>query len=204
MRHLIAIVFALLAMVAVAHANEPDLLHQVVAQLGQHAQVRAAFTQTRENPALAQPQVSRGQLLFVTGQGMLWQVQAPYVETIALTHGRSSRVDEQGHPLSASSDRGVAQVSQMLDGLLAGQPDDALRQFSVEAEGSLQQWTLRFTPRQSRMARVLRKIELRGDTFLQKIQVDMQSGESTHIQFVETRDAGPLTVPEQRALGMPP
>lgn len=204
MRRLIATVAVWLAVFSCAHAADADLLKHVLAQLAQHAQVRASFTQTRENPALAQPQVSQGQLLFVTGHGMLWQVVSPYAETMALTRGRATRVDAMGRAVSTGNDRGVAQVSQMLDGLLAGQQDEALRQFSVEAEGSLQQWTLRFTPRQSRMARVLRKIELQGDAFLQVIRVDMQSGESTDIRFDQTRDAGPLSEPERLALGMPP
>lgn len=204
MRRVIVVLFAWLATAAIAQAAEPDLLQHVLAQLGQHARVRASFVQTRENPALAQPQISRGQLLFVAGQGMLWQVQTPYTESIALTHGRSSRVDDQGRAIASGNDRGVAQVSQMLDSLLSGQPDEALRQFSVEASGNLQQWTLSFTPRQSRMARVLRKIELHGDAFLQAIHLDMQNGESTAIQFEQTRDAGSLSEIEQRALGMPP
>ena len=54
------------------------------------------------------------------------------------------------------------------------------------------------------MARVLRRIELSGGEFLQGIVVDMENGESTRIQFADTREAGPLSTLEQRALGMPP
>ena len=173
-------------------------------ELATHAAVRAGFTQTRENPALAQPQTSTGKLLFVLGRGMLWQIEAPYRETLALTGERAARVDEDGRPQPTRGDRGVAQVSQMLQGMLSGKPDDALRQFDVRAEGNRTQWTLHFTPRQARMARVLRRIELRGGEFLQGITVDMESGESTRIQFADTREAGPLSELEKRALGMPP
>jgi hypothetical protein len=203
MRRLIAIVLGWCAALA-AHAQSPDLLREVLDELGRHAAVRAGFTQTRENPALAQPQSSSGKLLFVLGRGMLWQVQAPYQETLALTGERAARVDEDGHPQPVRGDRGVTQVSQMLQGMLSGKPGEALRQFDVAAEGSRAQWTLRFTPRQARMARVLRRIELSGGEFLQGIVVDMENGESTRIQFADTREAGPLSALEQRALGMPP
>lgn len=188
-----------------AQAQDAGLLQQVLDKLGGHASVRATFTQSRENPALAQPQVSRGQLLFVVGRGMLWQVDEPFRETLALTGGRTARVDEQGHAQAVrGGDRGVAQVSQMLQSMLSGKPEDALRQFDVQAEGSAARWTLHFMPRQERMARVLRRIDLDGDRFLQGIRVELQSGESTQIRFTDTRDAGELSPLGKRALGMPP
>ncbi|WP_430388809.1 LolA family protein [Dyella sp. 20L07] len=202
MRRLIATLLCLVALGARAQDN--DLLKRVLAELGAHSSVRAEFTQSRENPALSQAQISQGQLVFVAGHGLLWQVSEPYRETLALTGSRTARIDDQGHLLVVrGGDRGVAQVSQMLQSMLAGNPDDALRQFDVEPKGTATQWTLRFTPRQQRMANVLRAIELNGDQFLQGIRIEMQSGETTNIRFSRTRDAGDLSPLELRALGMP-
>jgi hypothetical protein len=187
-----------------ARAQDSALLQGVLGELSQHASVRADFTQSRENPALTQPQRSEGQLLFVVGHGMLWQVSQPYRETLALTGSRTARVGEDGQlQVVRNGDRGVAQVSQMLQSMLAGQPEEALRQFQVQSHGTLAQWTLRFTPRQQRMAKVLRAIELSGGRFLQGIRVEMQNGETTQIRFNNTRDAGGLSPFELHALGMP-
>ncbi|HTV85562.1 MAG TPA: outer membrane lipoprotein carrier protein LolA [Dyella sp.] len=188
-----------------AHAQNasPDLLNNVLHQLSQHAAVRAAFTQQRQNPALTQPQTSSGQLLFVTGRGMLWQVQQPYRETLALTGSRTLRIDASGHAQTVHGDRGVSQISQMLQSMLAGQLDTVLRQFNVTAEGSAAQWTLHFTPRQSRVAQVLRAIQLDGGAFLQGIRIDMQDGTQTDIRMTDTRDAGTLSAAEKQALGLP-
>lgn len=187
-----------------AHAQADDaLLQNVLSELGKHASVRADFTQTRSNPALDKPQVSAGQLLFVLGHGMLWQTTSPYQETLALTGSRSARIDADGHATAMRGDRGVSQVSQMLQGLLGGKLDEAQRQFDVQASGTPAQWTLRFVPKQTRMARVLGDITLNGDGFLQGIAIAMQDGSRTEIRFEHTRDAGPLTAPEKRALGLP-
>ncbi|HEY9133780.1 MAG TPA: outer membrane lipoprotein carrier protein LolA [Dyella sp.] len=205
MRRLFAL-FALLCACVGLHAQAADsaLLKNVLDQLASHPQVRADFEQRRENPALAAPQISRGKLLFVVGQGMLWQTQDPFQETLALTGSRTARVDEQGRLQTVrSGDRGVAQVSQMLQGMLAGKPDEALRQFDVHAEGTPGQWTLRFTPKQARMARVLTSIALEGGPFLDGIDIVLQSGERTQIRFSHTREAGSLSQLEQRALGSP-
>ena len=205
MRRLIAL-FALLAVCLGAHAQAGDqnLLKSALDQLASHPQVRADFEQKRENPALATPQVSRGKLLFVIGHGMLWQTTDPYQETLALTGTRTARVDDQGHLQTVrNGDRGVAQVSQMLQGMLAGKPDEALRQFNVQAQGTPAKWTLRFTPKQARMARVLTSITLDGDQFLEGIAIALQGGENTTIRFSNTRVAGPLSELEQRALGSP-
>lgn len=186
-----------------ATAPEDALLQQVLAELGQHQAVRADFVQTRANPALAQPQVSHGQLLFVLSHGMLWQTQAPYAETLALTGKHTSRIDAQGRAHPMRDARGVDRISQMLQSMLAGKLDEVLRQFNVVASGTPTQWTLRFTPKQERMARVLGSITLNGDAFLEGIRIAMHDGGSTDIRFAHTRDAGPLSALEQRALGLP-
>ena len=193
-----------------AHAQgaSPDLLHTVLGELSQHSAVRAAFTQQRRNPALTQPQGSSGELLFVAGHGMLWQVQQPYQDTLALTGTRATRIDANGHTQSVRNERGVSQISQMLQSMLAGQLDAVLRQFNVSAEGTPAQWTLHFTPKQARVAQVLRSIDLSGGqlpagTFLQGIRIDMQDGTQTDIRMTDTRDAGLLTALEKHALGLP-
>lgn len=205
MRRLIALSSLWLICLGV-HAQTADqpLLKSALDQLASHPQVRADFEQKRDNPALATPQVSRGKLLFVIGHGMLWQTTDPYQETLALTGARTARVDDQGHLQTVrNGDRGVAQVSQMLQGMLAGKPDEALRQFNVQTEGTPAKWTLRFTPKQARMARVLTSITLDGGQFLDGIGIALQSGENTAIRFSNTRAAGSLSELEQRALGSP-
>jgi outer membrane lipoprotein-sorting protein len=116
-----------------AHAQTTDLLHTVLAQLSQHTAVRASFTQERKNPALTQPQNSNGQLLFVAGHGMLWQVQQPYQQTLALTGNKTMSIDATGHAQPVRNERGVSQISQMLQSMLAGQLDAVMRQFDVSA-----------------------------------------------------------------------
>lgn len=202
MRRLIALV-ALLWTFA-AHAQAPTLVDDILAHLAQHTQVRADFTQSRENPALAEPQVSHGELLFVVGQGMLWHTRDPFDDTLVLTAGDTSRLDAQGKLQRVrDGNRGVSQVSAMLQSLLAGKSDEAMRQFSVTAEGTPERWTLHFVPRQSRMSRVLAGITLKGDTFLESIEVNLANGERTLITFAHTHDAGSLTLLEARVLGVP-
>lgn len=186
-----------------AQTASPDLLHSVLNQLSQHPTVRAAFTQERRNPALTQAQTSSGQLLFVTGHGMLWCVQRPYQETLALTGTRTARINTNGQVETVRNERGVSQVSHMLQGMLSGQLEAVTRQFEVSAAGTPAQWTLRFTPKQSRVAHVLRDIQLDGGAFLQRIRITMQDGTRTDIRMHDTRDAGPLSTLEKRALGWP-
>lgn len=187
-----------------AHAQADNaLLQNVLAELGRHTAVRADFTQTRSNPALDKPQVSEGRLLFVLGHGMLWQTVSPYQETLALTGTRTARIDADGNAHPMRGDRGVSQVSQMLQGMLGGKMDEALRQFDVEASGTPAQWTLRFVPKQERVARVLGSISLEGNDYLQGITIAMQDGARTEIRFAHTRDADTPAALEKRALGLP-
>ena len=192
------------ACAGVAQAAAPVLLDQVLDGLAQHSAVRARFTQTRENPALATPQVSTGKLLFVNGNGMLWQVESPYDETLAFTSRHSGRVTPEGRVQSQRNQRGIAEVSRMLQSLLAGHTTEVTRQFDIAAEGDAAAWLLRFTPQQERMARVLAAIELTGNKdYLQSIHIRLQDGSNTDIRLHDTRDADALSALERRALGMP-
>jgi outer membrane lipoprotein-sorting protein len=196
---------ASLAAAPAVSVSQPDqaLLDNIMASLSQHAAVRADFVQTRSNPALAKPQESTGKLLFVLGHGMLWRTLQPFTESLALTGSHTSRLDSKGRFERVRDARGVSQVSQMLQSLLAGQPDQVLRAFAVKASGTVEQWTLVFTPKQARIARVLGDITLTGDAFLEGIRIDMHDGSSTDIRFSATRDAGPLDALEKRALDLP-
>lgn len=202
MRRLITF-FALLCAFA-AHAQSPALTDDVLGHLAKHPQVRAEFTQSRENPALAEPQLSHGDLLFVIGHGMVWHTRDPFEDTLVFTSGDTSRLNAQGKlERVRDGNRGVSQVSGMLQSLLAGKSDDAARQFTIRAEGTPEQWTLHFVPRQARVAKVLAGITLKGDAFLQSIEVNLASGERTLITFANTRDAGSLTPVESKVLGLP-
>ena len=188
-----------------ASAGKPDqpLLDNIMVSLSQHAAVRADFVQTRSNPALANPQESQGKLLFVLGHGMLWQTLQPFAESLVLTGSHTAQLNAQGRFERVRDARGVSQVSQMLQSLLAGKSDQVLRAFAVKTSGTVERWTLVFTPRQARIAHVLGGITLTGDTFLEGIRVDMHDGSSTDIRFSDTHDAGPLDALEKRALGLP-
>jgi outer membrane lipoprotein-sorting protein len=202
MRRLITL-FALLCAFA-AHAQSPALTDDVLGHLAKHPQVRAEFTQSRENPALAEPQLSHGDLLFVIGHGMVWHTRDPFEDTLVFTSGDTSRLNAQGKlERVRDGNRGVSQVSGMLQSLLAGKSDDAARQFTISAEGTPEHWTLHFVPRQARVAKVLAGITLKGDAFLQSIEVNLASGERTLITFANTRDADSLTPVESRVLGIP-
>ncbi len=207
MRRLISVVLLCLlscgvGMAATASPTGQPLLDKIMSALSQHASVRAEFTQTRSNPALTKPQESSGKLLFVLGHGMVWQTTQPFTETLALTGSHTTRLGPRGF-VRAQDARGVSQVSQMLQSLLAGKPDDVLRAFDVKASGTVDRWTLLFTPKQERVARVLGGITLTGDAFLQGIRVDMHDGSATDIRFSHTRNAGPLDALEKRALDLP-
>jgi outer membrane lipoprotein-sorting protein len=206
MRRLIALLALLccttLAYAQTAPAAAPTLVDDVLTHLAKHQRVRAEFTQRRENPDLAEPQVSTGDLLFVIGKGMMWHTRAPYEDTLVLTGGDTRRLNAQGKlERVRDGNRGVSQVSGMLQGLLAGKTDEAARQFTITAEGSVDNWTLHFVPKQARVARVLAGITLKGDAFLESIDVNLASGERTAISFANTREAGALSPVEASALG---
>jgi outer membrane lipoprotein-sorting protein len=194
------IISMLCMFVCLAHAADGVLPTDILESLARHPSVRAEFVQTRNSPALTQSVVSRGKLLFVLGHGMLWQIESPYRETLALAGDHATRIDVQGHAQTLHDEQGVGRISQMLQSLLTGKSEALLRQFEVTTTGGPTHWSLRLTPRQSRMAQVLDAIVLEGADYLDGIRLEMHDGTITDIRLHDVREAGPLDAGEARIL----
>lgn len=206
--HLRAVVRAAVALLALALLAPPvaaatPLLDQVLQQLSAHKAVRADFVQTRSDPALARPQVSRGRLLFVLDRGMLWQVTSPYARTLLLGMHRSALLGSNGEMRPLQGGGRVGRVAHMLQSMLDGHVDRVQRQFTITASGTPGDWTLRFVPRDARVAHVLDAIELQGGAFLGAIRVRMHDGGATDIALSHVSEARQFGSLERHALDLP-
>ncbi|HYM41831.1 MAG TPA: LolA-related protein [Steroidobacteraceae bacterium] len=160
----------LLALATLAPAASPppsaagDPLDELMRQLAAQPHGHVAFTEVQYLAMLDRPLESSGELLYEAPDRLEKHTLKPRPETLTLAHGmlsatrggRTRTVELAAHP----------QLAPLIEGLRATLAGDraALEQFfDTRLEGDLAHWTLRLTPRNAEMARVVKEVRVSGE-----------------------------------------
>lgn len=196
--------FSLLWGATAGAASAPLTLDQLAVRLGQAPVVSGRFEQHKTLRALRRPLVSRGELVVVRGQGIVWQVTAPYQAAVALRSDRIVERDGEGRQRvrDAQDVPGLFHVGQLLQALLQGEYQALTQYFDVAAAGTLETWRVTLQPKPA-LAGALTALTAKGGVFLEEVTVEEANGDRTVIVF--TGMQGGNTVPDQAAemLGTP-
>jgi hypothetical protein len=140
-----------------AYSAEPDLLERIGAQIGQHAVVRAEFTQTRQMAAMKRPLATSGRLVYARQQGVLWQIEQPYRIGYVLGEERIAEIAADGtrRERRVRDVPGLAQVSRVLRALFGAEAAVLREHFEVTQRGDVTKWELELKPRQPQLAQFL-------------------------------------------------
>ena len=206
MRPLKFLLLALCGLVfsTLAHAQPAqDVLAQLNARLSHYPVLRADFIQTRQVAALKKPLISRGHLVISRQYGVLWEIEQPLHLSYVLgdkqiveigADGRSKTRDLQQMP-------GMAQVARIFRALLNTQSEALREYFDIENTSQGERWALQLVPRQQQLAQYLNQVDLSGEAFVESIRVQEASGDSTRIEFKNTKGTSQLDRAEIERFG---
>ncbi|TCW86983.1 hypothetical protein C5O80_03260 [Burkholderia sp. SRS-46] len=170
-----------------AHPANTALVSEVAARLARGGTIRAEFTQTQALAAMTRPLVSTGSLLFDRASGVIWRVETPYKATYVITDGGVREVGADGQLVRARGDgRGVAQVSRMMRGMLAGDLSGLYAQFDVDASGTPERWRMTLRPNQPQLAQAIRTLQMSGGAYLKTLGMTFANGNVTTLEFAGT------------------
>ncbi|MBN3726782.1 outer membrane lipoprotein carrier protein LolA [Burkholderia sp. Ac-20379] len=181
-----------LSIAADARAAEPSpaspapasLVSAVTQQLARAGTIRSHFTQTQTLAAMNRPLVSTGSMLIDRALGIVWRIETPYRATYAITDGGVREIDASGQAVPASGGgRGVAQVSQMMRGMLSGDLSALYSQFDVEASGTPARWRMTLRPNQPQVRQALGVLRMTGGEFLNTLEIGYANGNRTTLEF---------------------
>ncbi len=171
-----------------ALAADAPSLAELSVQLRQNPLLRADFLQERKLRVLNRPLASQGRLLFVSGQGVLWQVIAPQPATLVIKPDEVIDFsDGNARPLAIRESPVFHTLVQVFLAALSGDLEGLSVTFELDLTGSERGWNLSLTPKNSDLAALLTTIEFSGDQFVTDILIAEASGDSTRIHFSEIR-----------------
>lgn len=172
----------LLLLSTTAHA---DLLTDVRNRLTDAPVLRGEFLQTRQLAGIRKPLVAEGRFLVLRGQGVLWQTDKPFAQSLRVTPRELLQKDARGQTTRLSTDKEpvVATVSQVLMAVLGGDLAPLARLFEVKGSLDAQRWQLVLSPRQAGMAQLISEIRLTGNTLVDSVTLLSPGGDQTHIEM---------------------
>jgi hypothetical protein len=200
MRSLIPALLLAIASVAAAAPSADDLAARLNRRLEQRPVLRAEFVQQKQMAAFKKPLVTRGRLVFVRGEGVLWKIEAPLKLTYVLTDDRIVEIGEDGgmQVRTAAEMPGIAQVGRVFRALLGAQTSALAENFTVVPEGTPEAWRLALTPKPGPLGQFMKQIQLAGGRHVDRIRIEETNGDAMAISFRNTVEDDAPT-PEERA-----
>lgn len=206
MRYLITILL-LAAATATGAINVPDaasLSAQFASRLEQHPVLRAQFIQEKQMAAFKKPLVTRGRLVFVRGEGVLWKIEAPLKLTYVLTDNRIVEIGEDGKAIARSAKEvpGIEQVGRVFRALLGAQTSAVADIFTIAPEGTPDAWRMTLSPKPRPLSQFMRQIRLAGGRHVEHIDIEEANGDKTAIAFRNTSEHDSPSAEERAWFGV--
>lgn len=182
-----------------AATDPPQLLDRLVGILSEPAVVRAEFIQEKRMAVLTRPLISRGRITVSRRDGVIWQLEAPIRMSVAFGETKIIEVDAEGRRRvrGIGENRAQAEVGRIFKELLAADMASLRRYFQVDAEGDLESWRIRLTPRSPEVARFIKTMQLTGGRHIEVIRIEEAGGDATSIRLRNIESTTTLNQAEQ-------
>lgn len=154
---------------------------ELVGLLQKSQTVQGNFTQQRFLKSLEQPINASGIFTLVAKKGLLWEMQKPFASQMRVTPKGIAQWN--GSHWVESDKLGQSQQIALFLGLLSGDISALERQFDTALSGSAKNWTLTLTPNSLLMKQIFTKIQIKGDRFINEIELAETQGDRTLIRF---------------------
>ena len=163
--------------------------------------LRGQFEQNKHLQGFRGSLLSKGDFLLARDRGVIWNTRSPFASTIVLTKQRLLARQADGNTRIVGVDGkapAVATMNALLMALLSGDIAVLSRQFDLK-ETTLSDglWQLELAPKPGGLAKVFRRIVLRGTKHVESVQLQEASGDSTDIRFSLLRDSPALLSAEE-------
>jgi len=177
-------------------------LEQLQQRFARQPVIRAHFEQVRTIAGMAQPLVSRGELLIAQQQGLWWQQATPFPLTLILDDKRMVQ-RMSGQPpqvITAESNPQMFQFNHLLRALFQADEKVLRENFELDFhDGGNNRWQLDLTPKAAPLNKIFNRIALQGEAFLNRITLDDKQGDKTEITLSNTRTEPAQLTSEERA-----
>ena len=136
----------------------------ILARIARPAPSRTGFVEIRGSKLLKQPLRISGEYRHPDANTLVREVRAPYPETTTIRAGEAviERAGKSPRRVSLSRVLELAGIQASFGAMLAGDGERLRRHYTLDADGSRQDWRLVMAPKDAGLARRIRNIVLHG------------------------------------------
>lgn len=191
---LMACTFAFLGAASV-FANETPLsesdIEIIQQKLSAHVVASGNFQQTRTVKSIPRPLVSTGTFVVWSQHGIYWQTVEPFFS--ATTYTTSDIIDwnnnYQALPANKSLSTIQKYINEVMVALIEVNNEALEKYFSIQWQGTVDNWHLELTPRRSAVKRNIKSIQLNGSDSMESLHLLAPEGDATEILFSNFTDS---------------
>lgn len=172
--------------------EQKTTLSDISAQIVRGDILCSDFEQEKRLQALSRPLMSSGKLIFVAGQGVLWQVLAPYPARLLVKSDELIRWDDDGNARKSGYGKTplFRALSSVFLAMFQGRLEilhDTFDLSATQAEGT---WRLTLIPKDEILASVVSKVRVTGERHVEEISILEPRGDKTLIRLHNPRIEG--------------
>ncbi|MFO1418901.1 MAG: LolA-related protein [Methylotetracoccus sp.] len=172
-------------------AHQPWTLERLLARIAPHDEGTARFSETRYLSVLTAPLKSSGVLRFRRPDFLEKQVLRPTKELLRVEGNRVTLDDGGGGSPRTMDLDDYPQILAMIASIRAPLTGDVAmlnRLFQVSVGGSERRWLLALTPRDARVAELLRAVYIRGrEDVITAIEIQQRNGDRSEMAIEVVR-----------------
>ena len=185
---------------AVAHAQTltlDTLKTALQAPLQSGDALHGHFVQQRWLKQMSKPVQSEGEFTLVPDKLLLWQMEKPFPLTLRVREDGVAQRDAQGKwQPGAQNSRQMA----LFMAVLGGDLPTLEKTFALTLTGSIDNWQLQLTPKDTLLQHIFTRITLHGDTFVREVVLEETQGDRSVLRFIDTKAITPLPPSAEEAL----
>lgn len=182
-------------------AQEADpVLDDILARITGDGIVRGDFVQTKTIQRISRSLRSTGTFTISRDDGIIWNTAKPFPLIMVVGPAGMTQISAQGERtfFGAEDNPVFAHFSQAIQAVFSGNRDILFDRFHVSADtDNLPSWHIVLRPKDDTIRSIIDKIELSGDTTLNKIVVHEPSGDVLSYVFTNHAFAAALTHDEE-------
>ncbi len=170
--------------------SEPETtLSNISAQMVRGDILCSDFEQEKHLQALARPLLSTGKLIFVAGQGVLWQVLTPYPARLLVRSDELVRWDDDGIARKTGYGRTpiFRALSSIFLAMFRGRFEVLGGTFDLSATQAEGTWHLTLVPKDETLAAAVSEVRVAGGRHVEEISILEPRGDRTLIRLRNPR-----------------
>lgn len=169
-----------------------------------HPVITADFVQKRSLQGMKKPIVSSGNFIVSAEKGLYWSQVSPFKLTMVLTKDKLLQQVENGKPeiLTAKQNPQIFQFNQLLSSLFSMNVQEMKAYFDMSMNENNGHWVLFLDPKKEPINKIFKKITLKGQDFINEVELLDQQGDSTVIQFSHHQKLDALSVQEAKKFNL--